>query len=79
MRVQEQPPVQLDPQPRRFMDEAEILAKRHHQSQLPVTDGWRRIKSAIAGARNQLCCRQSRSGMALADRCPGFAARPRLP
>ena len=51
MRVQEQPPVQLDPQSGRLVDEPEILAERHQQPQLRVADVGRRIEAAIAGAR----------------------------
>ena len=59
MRVQEQPPVQFDPQPGRLVDEAEILAEWHQQPQLRIIDVGRGIEAAIAGARDERRrCRQ---------------------
>src|SRR5262245_12311479 len=47
IRVQEQPPVQLDPQSRCLVDEAEILSERHEHSQLHVANVRWRIKAFL--------------------------------
>ena len=52
--------MQLDPQSGRLVDEPEILAERHQQPQLRITDVGRRIEAAIAGARDERRRRRQR-------------------
>ena len=65
--------MQLDLQPGRLVDEPEILAERHHQPQLRITDVGRGIKAAVAGAQDE--CRRRRQRLVGNQQINVLAAR----